>query len=747
MTSATIEPPAALPPEWPHCGEGAGLDDPVGCRGIHVPSHTACLAHVSEADRTGYLAGLAPGADIDHRGTTFDEHLLNRLLSALSDDSYRRDEYASLTPPCVGTAWFGGATFTGDARFDMVTFTSIAQFREATFTGKACFDGVSFSSDVFFRGATFTDDALFRGAKFSGDVLLREASFAGKACFNEAAFPGLAVFDQAFFAGGAQFENTVFSSTAGFRKATFSSTAEFDGATFSGDARFDEAKIDGAARFKRVRVGGQAVFEHAQIGGSAWFDEARISGEARFNEVRVGRHASFGRAQIGGVRFKRARVGGRAVFEHAQIDGPTVFEQAQIDGRTVFGGAQISGDARFDGMRIGGNAVFDGAQIGGNATFLRVVFERTAVMGPLACAWTLDLSEAVFNTAVTIEAAATAVRCRRTRWVSTAALRLRYADLDLSDAVLEYPVTVAARPTPFPSSQENSPLEAALSGQDAGVRVISVSGVDAAYLALQDIDLSVCRFAGAVHLDQLRVDGWCTFGSVPVGTRWYRCYPWLWSARRTLVEEHHWRTRAGHSSARTRDWTPPPEDVAVLQPTALAALYRQVRKSLEDGKNEPDAADFYYGEMEMRRHDITRPRAERSLLTAYWALSGYGLRASRAVIWLLGAMATTLFSLLLWGLPADDPKPTTTGRQVAVGQQVTLTTDTPDPSNPAGPWSERVTSERFEKSLHVVINSVVFRSSGQDLTTAGTYTEMASRLTEPALLGLAVLAVRNRVKR
>lgn len=44
----------------------------------------------------------------------------------------------------------------------------------------------------------------------------------------------------------------------------------------------------------------------------------------------------------------------------------------------------------------------------------------------------------------------------------------------------------------------------------------------------------------------------------------------------------------------------------------------------------------------------------------------------------------------------------------------------------------------------MVINSVVFRSSGQDLTTVGTYTEMLSRLTEPVLLGLAVRAVRNR---
>ncbi|MFI0908393.1 hypothetical protein ACH4TE_33490 [Streptomyces sioyaensis] len=60
---------------------------------------------------------------------------------------------------------------------------------------------------------------------------------------------------------------------------------------------------------------------------------------------------------------------------------------------------------------------------------------------------------------------------------------------------------------------------------------------------------------------------------------------------------------------------------------------------------------------------------------------------------------------------------------------------------------ERFTGERFEKSVRVVLNSVLFRASGQDLTVWGTYTEMVSRLAEPVLLGLAALAVRGRVKR
>jgi hypothetical protein len=39
----------------------------------------------------------------------------------------------------------------------------------------------------------------------------------------------------------------------------------------------------------------------------------------------------------------------------------------------------------------------------------------------------------------------------------------------------------------------------------------------------------------------------------------------------------------------------------VLDPGQIAGLYRALRKGREDLKDEPGAADFYYGEMEMRR--------------------------------------------------------------------------------------------------------------------------------------------------
>ncbi|MEU3609794.1 hypothetical protein AB0E83_30780 [Streptomyces sp. NPDC035033] len=279
--------------------------------------------------------------------------------------------------------------------------------------------------------------------------------------------------------------------------------------------------------------------------------------------------------------------------------------------------------------------------------------------------------------------------------------------------------------------------------------------MDAAHLVLTDTDLSDCLFSGAFHLDQLRLEGRTTLAPTPTG--WHRkgIAPVRWTRRRTLAEEHHWRAQAaGQPSAPTgtppepRRWRTGPhhlDPARTPDPDDVAALYRQLRKAFEDGKNEPGAADFYYGECEMRRHDRTgTPKTERGLLWAYWLLSGYGLRASRALGWLAAFMLATIVLLMAFGLPASSPKQEATGTVPAGGGTVTFVIDKQDPKNPT---RDRFTGKRFDKALSVTLNSVVFRSSGQDLTTTGTYIEMTSRILEPALLALAVLAVRGRIKR
>ncbi|MEU9168562.1 pentapeptide repeat-containing protein [Streptomyces sp. NPDC048420] len=518
--------------------------------------------------------------------------------------------------------------------------------------------------------------------------------------------------------GRARFEQAVFVGKAGFDRAEFDGPARFDWVHFLGGANFREAKFRRDARFADAKISGSALFRRSEIHGEAWFRRALFGGNADFYSVKI----------EGLARFAEAQFKGKSNFVGATFSGGAWFPDVHFEQRAEFTGSVFSGSARFIKVRFTGDAVFATAE-----------FERNARMGPITCAGTLHLSEAVFRTAVTIEAAATTVLCRRTQWDSTAALRLRYASVDLTDAVWEYPVSVAAHSRPFVWGSENI-AEPGLT--DPRVRVVSLRGVDAAHLVLTGVDLSDCRFAGTLRLDQVRLEGRYTLATTPSGLRWHGVRPVRWTQRRILAEEHHWRATQGMDSS---GWMPASAGESVLEPAELAPVYRQLRKSLEDSKHEPGAADFYYGEMEMRRHADDIPWPERALLAIYWAVSGYGLRASRALGWLLVTMVATVFTMMLWGLPQDEPKPTSVGD--LTGRSITMTTDTSDPINPTDPWPERLSTDRFEGSLQVVINSVIFRTSGQDLTTTGTYIEMASRLTEPVLLGLAVLAIRGRVKR
>ncbi|MFE1206204.1 pentapeptide repeat-containing protein [Streptomyces sp. NPDC058762] len=558
-----------------------------------MPGHTACLAHLADADRNAYLASLPPGTDIDHRGTPFTEPLLDALLNALRDPATGH--------PRLGEASFESATFHGSANFWGAVFQGEASFGAATFQGNARFGEESFLSDTQLKSAPFMSGARLTAATFER---------------------------------GAGFESATFKQGAWFRAVTFGRSVWFGAAAFQGEARF------GAATFQ----------------GDVWFGEAAFQGDARFAAV---------------------------------------------------------------------------------------AFERATSLGPLVCAGRLQLSGAVFGGPVSLLCAARHLECRRTRWLSTAEVRLRYATVDFAHAVFEYPLTIAAEADPFVLPDGQPVTEQDLVGTpDAMARMASLRGVDAAHLVLADVDLSKCLFTGAVHLDQVRLEGACSFDEVPSGTHWWRGCRVRFTPRRTLAEEHHWRAS---QPAAARGW-----NVAVLGagragPTQLAPVYRALRKAFEDSKNEPGAADFYYGEMEMRRHDRTgTPRAERGLLHGYWMLSGYGLRALRALGWLAAAMLITILLLMGFGLPKEGPKQKATGVAPPDGGKITFEIEKDDPQNPTG---DRWTGKRFEKALNITLNSVVFRSSGQDLTTAGTYIEMTSRLVEPALLALAVLAVRGRIKR
>jgi hypothetical protein len=109
-------------------------------------------------------------------------------------------------------------------------------------------------------------------------------------------------------------------------------------------------------------------------------------------------------------------------------------------------------------------------------------------------------------------------------------------------------------------------------------------------------------------------------------------------------------------------------------------------------------------------------------------------------------MAATIVFMMGLGLSDSSQGQDAAGTSPTSGGHVTLTMDAHNPRLTL-PIQDRFTAERFDKALQMVLNSVVSRTSSQDLTTWGIYTEMVSRFTEPILLALAVLAVRSRIKR
>ncbi len=80
------------------------------------------------------------------------------------------------------------------------------------------------------------------------------------------------------------------------------------------------------------------------------------------------------------------------------------------------------------------------------------------------------------------------------------------------------------------------------------------------------------------------------------------------------------------------DETSPPEEGG--RPYAqIERLYRELKQNHEDRRDYERAGDFHYGEKEMRRKNPETPAGLKFFLTLYWAVSGYGERYLRPLIW------------------------------------------------------------------------------------------------------------------
>lgn len=749
---------------WPMC-------DVTDCTGRKHPSGSRCLAHADAPDRAAALNQVHETGAIDARGVQISDELLAEILAAAprarnGKALFRnaRFDHATFT----SAALFGGATFTSGTVFSGATFTEGAEFSGATFSGGAVFGGANFLGDARFGGATITGDAAFNGATISGDAVFSGASFAGNARFSGASVAGQAKFSAVTFAGSALFGEVTFAAHARFDRATFTGHARFNQATYSGDARFDQANFARDAEFDRTIFADGVTFDQVTFSGDARFDRATITGDAEFERVIFSRNVRFdGATFTGSARFTQAMFRGEAAFGDVVFTDAARFSQATFTGSTRFNRAAFTGSARFDGVTFGGRTRFDRVTFSDDASFYKASFRRLAIFagakfehahqfGPLLAYRGLVLDGAEFSQAVQIEISSIGVCCRGARFPRGVQLRLRWARVVLDEA--EFPAPSILKGIPRLSSEELAMQEERMVRAwrrlladeiSEQPQLLSLMRANVVGLGLSNVTVADCRFADAHNLDKMRIEADVSFAAAPtVLGRLNR------KGRQVIAEERDWRAMRprqwGWRAPQWPDWLG--GRPSVLEAGQIADRYRALRKGREDTKNEPGAAYFYYGEMEMRRHSRTSPVAERGIIWLYWLISGYGLRSLRSLTALVILGIVVTIALTSWGLGATAP--VTTPPQQMIGTvspasrqhaEIRATLSGITPRLPAA--NQRWTKDRAETALEVTFESFVFRSTDEPLTTVGTWITIAARIIGPVLLALALLAVRNRVRR
>jgi len=393
-----------------------------------------------------------------------------------------------------------------------------------------------------------------------------------------------------------------------------------------------------------------------------------------------------------GVTFTDVTFAGETHFDRCTFTGETRFENCAFTGYVSFVGATadrlVFRDCRF------GHIVNLGETAFAELSVRRSEFDAAV---ELELSGAVDIHLTTFAGRSRLTGAPRSLELRRVAFRSGARLVLGGSDVTLYDVELGAPSSLG-------SLDRNRPV------------VRHVVGTDLAPLRVYDTDLSRCTFVGAHNLDGLGVESLDAFSWAPRGPLTRRRVVWDEVRLRAEPEPGHrgWRELAG--TAR-----PGPG------PAQVAADYRALRKARENAKDEPGAADFYYGEMEMRRmarHRDMRAAlgsrrwgewamaaTEHTLLWLYWAVSGYGLRAWRAlaalVVVVLGAAVVFRYA----GFPGD--------------------------------------THTYAASLRFSVQSAMslLRGTDEALTPTGEWVALALRLLGPLLAGLALLALRGRVRR
>ena len=450
-------------------------------------------------------------------------------------------------------------------------------------------------------------------------------------------------------------------------------TVDFTDAVFQHGLRLEGVRFSKRTSFDRVRSS-DFFLRGASFEGTAGFRGLRAA-NLSIRETTFARYASFDEAELGFGSFRDVEFLADARFRSLKSRGPLIMRTVHFKEAASFNKGSLP-QMSFPGCRFEGPLHTKGLIVDGNLAFPGAHFKNTRTLDLCAGSW-VSLQNTNFARPVSVTVKCPALDATGASFEQGVDIALRdNARATFSGAALGGVSLIASRP----------------SEGGATARIESMDGMRVGHLTLEGLDLSECGFARLHRLADVLINGRGQLALAPERIKGaYR--------REVLADELELRSAPSDDLARRK-----------RRASSVADVYRAMRKARESSHDYPGAADFYYGEMEMRRAGSTN-RLEWMILALYWLCSGYGMRAGRAV--LSYAILVLLF---------------------AAGFQAFGFAQSPGFVH-ALAWT-MTTSISLTRSTEAV-----------DLTTAGMYLNVLVRLTGPALIGLAVLALRSRVRR
>lgn len=379
---------------------------------------------------------------------------------------------------------------------------------------------------------------------------------------------------------------------------TFEKEINFTGATFYKSAEFDHCVFARGFFGQFIRLAGSAIDLKQSRIESRDFDVSYSSCD--LNGIRINNCEFAGNVRADGNALKAFRLEESTVMGNLSIN----------DANSVFiflTGTSIEGECRIENTKCS------------TLRAQRVRIASAHHIGPISIQHNCEFNYARFLSSGALDIQADVLNLENAQFIAGGNIFVEQSKIILRHFNAGRMIRICGRPS-------NSRIP----------EILDINGADAGLLSFANVDMSRCIFYGAHNLSRIIIEPTVRFALSPTWPRKRKCIAdeFTWRIRRGWLSSRIWVNACALIQTQNTSTSRP-----VLQPSQIAMTYRELRRSFESNSYEPGGADFYYGEMEMRRYSRDASFLERLIVTLYWVVSGYGLREVRPLIF---------FGLLVW---------------------------------------------------------------------------------------------------